>query len=111
MIVARSFSCSAADVISEAEAVLPSTSTATGPRSSIASPVAWKVFLSRSRPSMVTTGPSSWKIEVTSTASSSRPPPLPRRSKINPSAPRFCRSSIFLRSSAWAPRLKVERWT
>ena len=44
-------------------------------------------LLGRDRPSIVTTGPDSWKIEVVSTASSSRPPPLPRRSNTIPSAP------------------------
>ena len=37
--------------------------------------------------SVVTIGPESTKIEATRTASWSKPPPLPRRSRTSPSAP------------------------
>ena len=47
------------------------------------------------------------KIDETSTASLSRPPPLPRRSSTRPSTPFSSCSLISARSAPWAPSLKV----
>ena len=109
-IVARPASDSAAVMISEAEAVSPLISTTIG-RSGSASPTASKVCSGEVRPSVETMTPSSTNRLEFSTASSSRPPPLPRRSSTRASAPSSSRRSTSCLSWAWAPREKLSSST
>ena len=60
----------------------------------------------RARPRTDTIWPSSMKMLDTSTASRSRPPPLPRRSSTIPSAPASSSLSTSRRSTPCAPALK-----
>ena len=71
--------------ISDAEAEPRLTSTASGP--SQATPLSWSWFTVTLPPDSrtCTTGPLSMNSPVSSTASASEPPPLPRRSSTTPS--------------------------
>ena len=70
-----------------------------------------EVWRPRLRPSVETMSPVSTKMLETSTASRSRPPPLPRRSTTIPCAPCASSLSIAARSSPCAPELKVRSST
>src|SRR3954452_16148336 len=85
--VARWRSWSAPVTISEAEADWPLTSTVTGIFVGMEEPVASKTCSGRERPRVVTILPSGMKMEEIWTASSSRPPPLSRRSSTTALAP------------------------
>ena len=82
--------------ISDAEAVFESTSTTTGTDPRIAWPVADSVWLGCVRPRVETIVPLAMKMLAISCASCTRPPPLPRRSRMIPRA--------FLFSSPEQPR-------
>ena len=105
--VARRWSWSAAVTISAEEAVLASTSTTAGIEGEIASPSAIRVWVGWVRPRVVTIVPFVTKMLAISCASSTSPPPLPRRSSTMPLAPLCSSRSTASRTSAWAPGLNV----
>ena len=73
----------------------------------IASPVAFSVSLGCVRPRVETIVPLATKMLAISRASSTRPPPLERRSNTIPLAPAFSSCSTAWRTSACAPGLNV----
>ena len=75
--------------------------------SEIAPPVATSICVGCVRPRVVTIVPLGMKMLAISCASSTSPPPLPRRSSTMPWAPSCSWSSTASRTSACAPGLKV----
>src|SRR5436190_4551915 len=104
---ARLRSCSAPVTISDAEAVSRSTSTTSGASGRSGLPSAFSVRVGTERPLVVTIVPPLRKRLAISWASSTKPPPLARRSSTKPCAPRFLSFFKASATSAWAPELNV----